>query len=128
MALKTRAQSSTVRHIGPILSIDQLNAIAPFLLTRPYVGLRPVVPHRVEGETIEPQVSVPIENATRPAAVAEAEPAEEPLEPCLRFHGFLVVPPYQTSPHASSPMVSFATSTAPASSRRLITVASSSMI
>jgi hypothetical protein len=31
---------------------------------------------------IEPQVSVPIEKPTRPAAVAEAEPAEEPLEPC----------------------------------------------
>ena len=32
------------------------------------------------GETMEPRVSVPSENPTRPAAVAEADPALEPLE------------------------------------------------
>ena len=37
-----------------------------------------MVPQRVEGETIEPQVSVPMANATSPAAVAEADPAEDP--------------------------------------------------
>jgi hypothetical protein len=81
MALNTMAQSSTVRQMGPILSIDQLNAIDPVLLTRPYVGRRPVVPHRVEGDTMEPHVSVPMENATSPAAVADAEPADDPLDP-----------------------------------------------
>src|SRR5437660_9502366 len=120
------AQSSTVRQIGPILSIDQLRAIAPFLLTRPYVGRSPVTPHRVEGETIEPHVSVPMANPTSPAEVAEADPADDPLEPCFRFQGFFVVPPNQTSPQASSPMLSLATSTAPASSSLLMTVASSS--
>jgi hypothetical protein len=40
------------------------------------------VPHWVLGETIEPSVSVPNENPTRPAVVAEAEPADEPLYPC----------------------------------------------
>ena len=34
-----------------------------------------------------PRVSVPMEKPTHPADVALAEPAEEPLEPCLRFQG-----------------------------------------
>src|ERR1041384_2436898 len=126
MALKTSAQSSTLLHIGPILSIDQLKAIAPVLLTRPYVGLSPVTPHRVDGETIDPHVSVPMANPTSPADVAEADPADEPLDPSDSFQGFLVIPPNQTSPQASSPMLSLATSIAPASSSRRITVASSS--
>ena len=69
---------------------------------------------RVQGETIEPRVSLPMAKPTRPAAVAAAEPAEEPLEPWSSFHGLRVVPPNQTSPQASSPSVSLATSTAPA--------------
>src|SRR5437867_4179218 len=90
---------------------------------RPKVGLRPLTPQRVQGEMMLPQVSVPIANPRRPAAVAAAEPAEEPLEPWSGFQGFLVMPPNQTSPQASSPTVVLATSTAPASSRRETTVA-----
>ena len=67
-----------------------------------------------DGETIEPSVSVPIANPTPPAVVAAAEPADEPLDPCSRFHGLRVMPPNQTSPQASSPRVSLAMSTAPA--------------
>ena len=70
---------------------------------------------------MDPQVSVPIENPTSPAAVAAPGPAEEPLEPCSVSQGFLVLPPNHTSPHARAPIVSFATSTAPASSRRATT-------
>src|SRR5215472_12075867 len=66
------------------------------------------------GDTIEPRVSVPREKPTRPAAVAEAEPAEDPLDPRSRFQGFLVRPSNQRSPCASAPMDSFAMSTAPA--------------
>jgi hypothetical protein len=47
--------------------------------TRPKVGRRPVVPQRWLGEVIEPSVSVPMENPHRAAAVAEAEPALDPL-------------------------------------------------
>ena len=54
--------------------------------------------HLVEGEIIEPNVSVPIENPTSPADVADADPAEDPLEPSSKFQGFLVFPPNQTSP------------------------------
>src|SRR5690606_2721900 len=127
MAWNTSAQSSTERQIGPILSMLQDSAIAPWRLTRPYVGRSPVAPHRVDGETMEPCVSVPILKPTSPATVAAAEPADEPLEPCSRFHGFLVCPPNHWSPIASAPTVSLATRIAPASSSRRTTVASSSI-
>src|SRR5512140_340341 len=103
------------------------SAIAPVFGTRPYVGRRPVVPQTVDGDEIDPRVSLPIANPTRPAAVADAGPADEPLEPASTFHGFRVRAPYQISPWASSPSVSFATRTAPAASSRCTTVASSSM-
>src|SRR5579862_5455549 len=128
MACITMAQSSTARQIGPSLSIVQLSAIAPVRGTKPNVGRSPVVPQRVEGDEIDPNVSEPIAKATHPAAVADAEPADEPLEPCLVFHGLRVRPPNHLSPIASAPSVVFATSTAPAASRRLTTVASSSKL
>src|SRR5256885_7802683 len=127
MASRTIAQSSTLRQIGPSWSIVHDSAIAPVRGTRPKVGRRPVVPQRVDGEEIEPSVSLPTENPTRPAAVADAGPADDPLEPWSTFHGFFVVAPNQISPCASSPRVSLATRTAPASSRRLTTVASVSV-
>src|SRR5687767_11298409 len=81
IASSTSAQSSAVRQIGPSLSMVHDSAIAPVLGTRPYVGRRPVTPQRVDGDEIEPSVSLPIENATSPAAVAAAGPADEPLDP-----------------------------------------------
>ena len=118
------AQSSTLLVMGPNLSMLQLKAIAPYLLTRPKVGLKPVVPHSVDGETIEPKVSEPIANGKHPAATADAEPADDPLEPRFKFQGFFVFPPNQTSPMANSPSVVFAIKTAPCSSSLVITVAS----
>src|SRR5215471_18938124 len=112
------AQSSTVRQMGPSLSMVQDRAMAPVRGTKPKLGRRPVVPQRVEGEEIEPSVSDPMAKATQPEAVAEAEPADDPLEPCLVFQGLRVMPPNQRSPWASAPSVSLATSTAPASSSR----------
>ena len=97
MAASTIAVSSTDRQIGPTLSSDQHNAIAPARETRPKVGRRPVVPQRWHGEVIDPRVSVPMEKAHRPAAVAEAEPALDPLEPSFRFQGLRTRPPYQIS-------------------------------
>jgi hypothetical protein len=92
------AVSSAARQIGPTLSSDQHSAIPPARETRPKVGRKPVVPQRWLGEVMEPRVSVPTENPHRPAAVAEADPALEPLAPSLRFHGLRVRPPYQMSP------------------------------
>jgi hypothetical protein len=122
------AVSSTARQIGPSLSIVQESAMAPVLGTRPNVGRRPVVPQRVDGDEIEPRVSEPMAKATQPAAVAEADPADDPLDPCLVFQGLRVIPPNHLSPCANAPSVSLATSTAPAVSRRLTTVASSPML
>ena len=87
------------------------------------MGLNPVIPLRVLGETIEPRVSVPIENPTNPAEVADPEPAEEPLAPCLGSQGFRVIPPNQTSPLANEPETNLATSTAPDLSSSLAIVA-----
>src|SRR5690348_77896 len=106
----------------------QDSAIAPVRGTKPNVGRRPVQPQRVDGDEIEPNVSDPMLNATQPAVVADAGPADDPLEPCAGFHGLRVFPPNHTSPSASAPNVSFATSTAPAASKRCTTVASSSNI
>src|SRR5277367_668168 len=114
IAASTSPVSSTKRQIGPTLSSDQQSAMPPARGTRPKVGRRPVVPQRWLGDVIEPSVSVPIENAQRPAAVAEADPALDPLEPSLRFHGLRVQPPYQMSLYASAPTVVFPKSTAPA--------------
>src|SRR5216683_6168897 len=114
--------------MGPSLSMLHESAIAPVRGTNPNVGRSPVQPQRVEGEEIEPSVSEPMLNATHPAAVADAGPADDPLDPCFVFHGFRVTPPNHTSPSARAPSVNFATSTAPASSKRFTTVASSSTI
>ena len=80
MVLNTMAQSSTVRQIGPTRSCDQASTIPPARLTRPKVGRSALRPHSRAGETIEPDVSVPMPNATQPAAVADAGPADDPLE------------------------------------------------
>ena len=82
---------------------------------RPNVGRNPVTPQRVHGDTIDPNVSVPMENPTKPAEVADAEPAEEPLEPCSGSQGFRVFSPNQTSPQANAPNEVLASKTAPAS-------------
>src|SRR3954464_7829786 len=133
MAANTSAQSSALRVIGPILSIVYASAIAPERGTRPKVGRRPERPHTVEGDVMEPFVSVPMPNATQPAAVAEPGPADDPLEPLAPVanpvvgpgsHGLRVRSPYQTSPCASAPRVSLAMRIAPASSRRFTTAAS----
>src|SRR5437879_12399409 len=92
MACSTRAQSSTARQMGPSLSMLHESAIAPVRGTRPNVGRSPVHPQRVLGEEIEPSVSEPMANATQPADVADAEPADDPLEPCAVFHGLRVFP------------------------------------
>src|ERR1700756_5334538 len=97
------AQSSTARQMGPSLSMVQLRAMAPVRGTRPKLGRRPESPHRVEGEAMEPRVSEPRAKPTQPAATADADPADEPLEPCLGFHGLRVRPPNHLSPMARAP-------------------------
>ena len=45
---------------------------------------------RFQVDAFDPPVSVPIANPTSPATVAEAGPADDPLEPWEGSHGFLV--------------------------------------
>src|SRR5215472_16657062 len=101
--------------MGPILSMVQLRPIAPYRLMVPQAWL---------GETMEPRVSVPSEKPTSPAAVAEADPALEPLEVASMFHGVLVMPLNHRPPWARAPMESLAMRTAPAARSRSTTVAS----
>src|SRR4029078_11969123 len=108
------ASSSALRQIGPALSRLQQSTIAPERLTEPNVGLKPVAPHRDDGDTIDPNVSVPIVNGSNPATTDPAEPADEPLEPCLRSHGFFVWPPNHLLLYANAPNESLAHKTAPA--------------
>src|SRR5512132_1285816 len=124
MASNTTAQSSALRQIGPILSVVQSSAIAPARDTRPNVGRKPLTPHVPAGDVIDPFVSEPMLKPTQPAAVADAGPADEPLEPVSGFQGFRVRSANQRSPCASEPSVSFARRIAPTSSRRFTTVAS----
>ena len=77
---------------------------------------------------MEPPVSVPIEKPTRPAAVAEPGPAEDPEASCSVFHGFRVSPPNHRAETASAPVESLAIRIAPASDNLLKTVESRSMV
>src|SRR5262245_61890666 len=97
IACSTSIASSTLRVIGPSLSSDQQSVIAPVRGTRPYVGRNPVSPHRIDGLTMLPSVSLPIENATSAAAVAAPGPALDPDDPSSGSHGFIVSPPNQMS-------------------------------
>src|SRR5215475_7784656 len=92
IAAKMRAQSSAERASGPILSIEYESAIAPYRLTRPYVGRNPLTPQSAAGQTIEPQVSVPMANAASPAPTIAPEPEEEPHVQQEVFQGFFDAP------------------------------------
>src|SRR5271170_314638 len=78
----------------------------------------------MEGLTMLPPVSLPMENPTSPAPVAAPGPALEPDDPSYSSHGFMVWPPNQISFNASAPRLSLATSTAPAALSRAVTAAS----
>ena len=82
------AQSVTECAIGPTLSSDPTSSIAPNRLTSPKVGRRPVTPQNAEGDPIDPPVSEPSANGTRPAATAAPEPLEDPAAQRLGSQGF----------------------------------------
>src|SRR6266540_6205035 len=107
MAASTSMQSSTLRQIGPTRSRVHASVIAPYRLTRPYVGCSPTRPQALAGCTIEPPVAVPMLNATSPPAVAAPGPADDPPELRAGPHGLSVRPPNHTLPCANSPVDSF---------------------
>src|SRR5215475_5556379 len=103
IASNTMAQSSALRQMGPSLSVVHESAIAPVRGTRPNVGRNPETPHVRDGDVIEPLVSEPMLNATQPADVADAGPADDPLDPgesCSGIHGLRVYSFHQRLPCA----------------------------
>src|SRR6266480_1218769 len=72
--------------------------MTPDRLTRPSVGLIPTMPQHVDGETIEPSVSVPIATAQRLAATATPEPELDPDGVRSRAYGLRHCPPRPLQP------------------------------
>src|SRR3989442_6114036 len=134
IAASTSAQSSALRAIGPSLSMVHVSAIAPWRLTRPYVGRRPVMPQYAAGVRIDPEVSEPMANGTSPAATADPGPEDDPPLQYSTLHGVFPGPVKEAfarlypMPPASSALASFATSTATAPPSPAATVASSSKL
>jgi hypothetical protein len=63
------------------LSIVHDSVMHPVRAIRPNVGRSPLAPHRLHGDTMLPSVSLPIANPTSPATTADADPADDPLDP-----------------------------------------------
>ena len=76
--LSSAAASATVRAIGPAVSCVCEIGMMPARLTSPTVGLIPTMPLFVDGQTIEPSVSVPTASGARLAETATPEPELEP--------------------------------------------------
>src|SRR6185503_5730932 len=87
------AASVTVRVIGPAVSWLAEIGMMPDRLTSPTVGLSPTMPHKVDGDTIDPSVSVPTDTAQRLAEVAAPEPELDPEGLRSSEYGFRVRPP-----------------------------------
>src|SRR5215813_10085327 len=127
MTFSISAQSSAVRHIGPVLErspvIDGGHAG-----TRPNVALMPTRPLKLEGMRTEPPPSVPMAIGPRPAATAAPAPPDEPPGVRSSFHGLRVIPFRGESVTALWPysgLVFWANTSAPASRSRATAGASS---
>ena len=70
----------------------------PERLTRPNVGLMPTSPLTVDGQTIDPSVSVPMAAAARLAAIALPDPELDPHGLRSRTYGFFTCPPRPLHP------------------------------
>src|SRR5207247_860622 len=100
--------------------------MTPDRLTRPSVGLIPTMPQHVDGETIEPSVSIPIATAQRLAATATPEPELDPDGVRSRAYGLRHCPPRPLQPlddrverkFAHSERFALPSSTAPAARSR----------
>src|SRR5262245_17285355 len=127
IAVSSAAASATVRVIGPAVSCVCEIGMMPVRETRPTVGLKPTSAQLLDGETIEPSVSVPTVRAQRFAAPAVPDPELEPEGSRSRTYGFLHCPPRPLQPLCECVDRKFAHSerfvlpriTAPASRSRL---------
>ena len=78
ITVSSAAASATVRAIGPAVSCVAEMGMIPERLARPTVGLIPTMPHMLDGQTIDPSVSVPIAAAHRFADAAAPDPELDP--------------------------------------------------
>src|SRR5204863_6604226 len=102
------------------------NAMSPKRETRPYVGLKPKMPHSAAGCRTDPPVSDPSASGAMLAATATALPLDDPPGVRATSHGLRVGPKAEFSdelPIANSSMLPMPTTMAPASSKRCTNVA-----
>ena len=66
--------------------------MAPDRCTRPWVGRMPYTPQKLAGTRTEPPVSLPSAKSQAPAAVAAADPLDEPPGRRPGARGFTGVP------------------------------------
>src|SRR3984885_16094680 len=84
--------------MGPAESWARDNGTMPARLTSPRVGLMPTTPQALDGETIEPSVSVPTASGAKPADRPAAEPELEPDGLRSSADGLAVWPPSVDQP------------------------------
>src|SRR5262249_836068 len=121
-AVSTRAASSTVRHIGPVLVVNP-SPIIPVRLTSSTVGDNPTTLLDDEGMRIDVPVSSPIAQVTRFAATPTADPELEPLGVRSVSYALQTVPP-KALRELKPPTFAFARTIAPAFLRRATIVVS----
>src|SRR4051812_3933883 len=98
MTVSSWAASVTLRAIGPSVSWLADSGMTPARLTRPTVGLTPTRPLQLDGDTIEPSVSLPIAAAHRLAATATPDPLLEPDGDRSGAYGLRHCPPRPLQP------------------------------
>src|SRR5271165_394577 len=120
------AASATDFAIGPAVSCTGDSGTIPVRLTRPAVGLMPTTPQALDGDTMEPSVSVPTASGASPAATPAADPELDPDGLRSSAYGFALWPPSVLQPllewverkFAHSDRFAFARITAPAARSR----------
>mmetsp|Transcript_29145 Transcript_29145/g.64427 ORF Transcript_29145/g.64427 Transcript_29145/m.64427 type:complete len:249 (-) Transcript_29145:625-1371(-) len=100
----SRAQSSTLRAMGPYVATVQSISTPPRPVTRPLVGFRPTVPQKELGMRMLPPPSLPTAKGQSPAATAAALPPEEPPVWWPGCQGLREVPVLRLRPVTPSPI------------------------
>src|SRR3982751_6463784 len=78
ITVSTAAASATLRACGPIVSCVCEIGTTPARLVTPTVGLIPITPHRLAGQTMLPSVSVASATEQRLADTDAPEPELDP--------------------------------------------------
>ena len=84
--------------MGPAVSWLWAIGMIPAPSIRPSVGFTPTNEHALEGQTIEPSVSVPMPTAAKLAAMAAPVPELEPQGLRSSAYGFAHWPPRALQP------------------------------